>query len=300
MAFLGGIDLDHGSRDDADHRGDRQSVGADPVYGPNPAYHDLQLRAAGSGGAGGGGDVPRAVAEPGGGDAAALARDPGPDPRPPPAAARRFRRRLPDPPAAGTCAVQLLRTYPRRRPRYPYAPRGERSIALAYTKAVGRAEQLIYLEDQYLWSFDVARIFAAALQRSSRLQLIAVVPRRPDNENQFYNESAMLGHAEALAMVREAGGDRVQVLDVENLQGLPVYVHAKLCVIDDVWAAVGSDNFNTRSWTHDSELTAAVLDAERDPRAPTDPGGLGDGARRFARELRLTMLREHLGRRRGR
>ena len=43
VAFLGGIDLDHGSRDDADHRGDRQSVGADPVYGPNPAYHDLQL-----------------------------------------------------------------------------------------------------------------------------------------------------------------------------------------------------------------------------------------------------------------
>ena len=88
-------------------------------------------------------------------------------------------------------------------------------------------------------------------------------------------------------MVREAGGDRVQVLDVENLQGLPVYVHSKLCVIDDVWAAVGSDNFNTRSWTHDSELTAAVLDSERDQRSPTDPGGLGDGARRFARELRL-------------
>jgi phosphatidylserine/phosphatidylglycerophosphate/cardiolipin synthase-like enzyme len=188
-----------------------------------------------------------------------------------------------------------LRTYPRRRPRYPYAPRGERSIALAYTKAVGRAEQLIYVEDQYLWSFDVARIFAAALQRSPRLHLIGVVPRWPDNENQLYNEAAMLGHAEALAMVREAGGDRVQVLDVENLQGLPVYVHAKLCVIDDVWAAVGSDNFNTRSWTHDSELTAAVVDTERDLRAPTDPGGLGDGARRFARELRLTILREHLG-----
>ena len=200
----------------------------------------------------------------------------------------------PAPPRAGTCAVQLLRTYPRRRPRYPYAPQGERSIALAYAKALGRAQQLIYVEDQYLWSFDVARIFAAALHRSSRLHLIAVVPRRPDNENQLYNESAMLGHAEALAMVREAGEDRVQVLDVENLQGLPVYVHSKLCVVDDVWAAVGSDNFNMRSWTHDSELTAAVLDGERDRRAPTDPGGLGDGARRFARELRLTLMREHL------
>jgi phosphatidylserine/phosphatidylglycerophosphate/cardiolipin synthase-like enzyme len=87
-----------------------------------------------------------------------------------------------------------------------------------------------------------------------------------------------------------------QILDVENHRGLPVYVHSKICVIDDVWAAVGSDNFNTRSWTHDSELTAAVLDAERDPREPTDPAGLGDGARRFARELRLAMLREHLDR----
>jgi len=160
------------------------------------------------------------VAEPGSGVAAALARDSRPDPRPCPhrlAASAG----VTGPPATGTCAVQLLRTYPRRRPRYPYAPRGERSIALAYTKALGRAERLIYVEDQYLWSFDVARIFAAALQRSSRLHLIAVVPRRPDNENQFYNESAMLGHAEALAMVREAGGNRVQVLDVENLRAVP-------------------------------------------------------------------------------
>jgi phosphatidylserine/phosphatidylglycerophosphate/cardiolipin synthase-like enzyme len=293
VAFLGGIDLDHGSRDDADHRGDRQSVGADPVYGPNPAYHDVQLELRG----------------PVVGEAEATFRERWQNPAPmsrlpwhvlpdrihglsrtasplPPAS--------PAPPPAGTCAVQLLRTYPRRRPRYPYAPQGERSIALAYAKALGRAQQLIYIEDQYLWSFDVARIFAAALHRSSRLHLIAVVPRRPDNENQLYNESAMLGHAEALAMVREAGEDRVQVLDVENLQGLPVYVHSKLCVVDDVWAAVGSDNFNMRSWTHDSELTAAVLDGERDRRAPTDPGGLGDGARRFARELRLTLMREHL------
>ena len=294
VAFIGGIDLDHGSRDDADHRGDRQSVGADPVYGPNPAYHDLALRLQGP--------VVREAEE----TFRERWQNPAPVTRLPwhviPDRLHGLRRTasplppaLPDPPAAGTCAVQLLRTYPRRRPRYPYAPRGERSIALAYTKAVGRAQQLIYVEDQYLWSFDVARIFAAALQRSPGLHLIGVVPRRPDNENQFYNESAMLGHAEALAMVREAGGHRVQVLDVENLQGLPVYVHSKLCVVDDVWAAVGSDNFNTRSWTHDSELTAAVLDSERDQRAPTDPGGLGDGARRFARELRLTMMREHLG-----
>ena len=80
----------------------------------------------------------------------------------------------------------------------------------------------------------------------------------------------------------EAGGDRVLVCDLENTDGTPIYVHAKVCVIDDVWVMLGSDNVNRRSWTHDSELSCAVIDAVPDDREPRDPAGLGDGARRFA------------------
>jgi phosphatidylserine/phosphatidylglycerophosphate/cardiolipin synthase-like enzyme len=87
----------------------------------------------------------------------------------------------------------------------------------------------------------------------------------------------------------------VAVYDLENEQGTPIYVHAKTVIIDDVWAMVGSANLNRRSWTHDSEVACAVVDQERDARPPTDPGGLGDGARVFARELRLRLWREHLG-----
>jgi phosphatidylserine/phosphatidylglycerophosphate/cardiolipin synthase-like enzyme len=93
----------------------------------------------------------------------------------------------------------------------------------------------------------------------------------------------------------EAGGDRVAVYDLENEQGNAIYVHAKVVVIDDVIAMIGSDNMNRRSWTHDSELSIAVLDGREDEREPRDPGGLGDGARTFARDLRLSLWREHLG-----
>jgi phosphatidylserine/phosphatidylglycerophosphate/cardiolipin synthase-like enzyme len=105
-----------------------------------------------------------------------------------------------------------------------------------------------------------------------------------------------VGREQAVSVLLDAAGDRVAIFDLENLSGVPVYVHAKISVIDDVWASVGSDNFNRRSWSHDSEIACAVLDAARDPREPIDPAGLGDGARKYARDLRLQLWREHLGR----
>ena len=75
------------------------------------------------------------------------------------------------------------------------------------------------------------------------------------------------------------GRDRFAIFDLENEEGTPIYVHAKTVVVDDTWAAVGSDNLNRRSWTHDSELSCAILDGDRDLRELADPAGLGDGAR---------------------
>jgi phosphatidylserine/phosphatidylglycerophosphate/cardiolipin synthase-like enzyme len=295
VAFVGGIDLCHGRGDDERHEGDPQPIVLDRRYGPRPAWHDVQLEVRG----------------PAVGDLDETFRERWTDPTPldhrnpwrawirhlirQPKRTTALPPVLPDPPAAGRVAVQVLRTYPAKRPPYPFAPQGERSVARAYEKVLARARSLIYVEDQYLWSTEVARFFADALRRSTELRLIAVVPRYPDRDGKLSGPLNRIGQQEALAMVREAGGDRVAVYDLENEAGLPIYVHGKLCVIDDVWMAVGSDNLNRRSWTHDSEAACAVLDPERDERPPLDPGGLGDGARVLARQLRSTLWREHLG-----
>lgn len=190
----------------------------------------------------------------------------------------------------------MLRTYPAMRPPYGFARLGERSVARGYTKAIKRARRLIYLEDQYLWSTEVARLFADALNDNPELHLVAVVPRHPDVDGRFALPPNQVGREQAIELCRRAAPERVHVFDVENREGTPVYVHAKVCVVDDVWASTGSDNFNRRSWTHDSELSCAVLDRTADDRAPADPAGLGDGARTYARDLRLALLREHLDR----
>jgi phosphatidylserine/phosphatidylglycerophosphate/cardiolipin synthase-like enzyme len=281
VAFIGGIDLCHSRHDDADHAGDPQRQPMAAVYGPRPPWHDIQLEIQGPAV----GDA-EAVFRERWEDPALLSRnplsllgehlrrqDPGARPLPP---------QLPDPAPRGTLAVQLLRTYADRHHGYRFAPQGERSIARGYAKAIRHARSLIYIEDQYLWSLDVARVFAQALVNQPNLRLLAVIPGFPDQDGRTSLPPNLLGREGALALLKASGGERVAVYSLENSRSTPIYVHAKVCIIDDAWACVGSDNANRRSWTHDSELSAAVMDTERS-------GGS------WAKDLRLTLATEHLG-----
>jgi phosphatidylserine/phosphatidylglycerophosphate/cardiolipin synthase-like enzyme len=295
VAFAGGIDLCHSRLDGPEHRGDRQRQPMAKIYGPRPPWHDVQLRIQGPAVA----DLETVFRERWE-DPAQLTSNPirvisdlmrredtSPGVLPPP---------LPDPAARGGHHVQVLRTYPRRRKQYPFAPRGERSVAYGYQKVIGRAHSLIYLEDQYLWAADVVRCFADALRANRQLRLIAVVPLHPDQDGRLSMPPNLVGRQQAIDVLHAAGGDRVAIYGIENHAGTPVYVHAKVCVVDDVWASVGSDNINRRSWTHDSELSCAILDEARDGRDPQIIDRDGQGARRFARRLRLQLAQEHLDR----
>jgi phosphatidylserine/phosphatidylglycerophosphate/cardiolipin synthase-like enzyme len=298
VAFVGGIDLGYSRNDSSQHAGDPQVMEFPDTYGPRPPWHDIQAEVRGPAVH----DLEHTFRERWYGSSILDVSSPVRQlydrayhigamtsrPLPEPLAADETRR--------GLHAVQVLRTYPARLRRYPFAPHGERSIAHAYRKAFARARCLIYLEDQYLWSRPVADIIASALRDKPDLHVIAVVPRYPDKDGAITRVPAMLGQEDVIRACAAAGGERFAVYDLENHQGMPVYVHAKVVVVDDVWAMVGSDNLNRRSWSHDSELSIAVLDSEHDTREPCDPAGLGDGARTFARDLRLQLWREHLDR----
>jgi phosphatidylserine/phosphatidylglycerophosphate/cardiolipin synthase-like enzyme len=286
VAYVGGIDMCHARRDDGEHLGDPQSLPMASEYGDTPPWHDAQA----------------AISGPAVHDVETVFRerweDPTPLSRSPFYRLRDRMRRMdvtPDPLPAqqpppppvdgGTHVVQLLRTYPdlRHGRDYPFAEGGERSVARGYSKALERARRLVYIEDQYLWGHHIGEAFTRVLREQPDLQVVAVVPLHPDLEGAVSRTPQLLGRRRAMLEILRAAPDRVAIYGIENQQATPVYVHAKVCVIDDVWATIGSDNFNRRSWTHDSELSAVVVDRG------TDTSGNG-----YARRLRMTLASEHL------
>ena len=165
----------------------------------------------------------------------------------------------------------MLRTYPAIRPKTPYAPHGERSVARGYRKAFRRARRLMYLEDQYMWSPHIARLLADALRSNPELHLIVVVPRHPDVDGRFALPPNEVGRLEAIQVVPKVAPDRVHVFDLENPRDTPIYVHAKVCVIDDVWACAAAPTSTAAPGATTASCRARCWTTTRDDREPARP-----------------------------
>ena len=188
VAFAGGIDLCHSRRDDADHAGDPQRLPMSAgVRRRDPPWHDVQLELRGPVVGALDTVVPGAL---GGSDATWTCTTRSPDPatsslmrtcsagplppQPPDPAGRAGRTR------AGVAHVRRDPPTVRLRARW-----GNAAVARGYTKAIRRARRLIYLEDQYMWSKQVAMLFAEAMRANPELQLVVVVPRYPEVDGRF-------------------------------------------------------------------------------------------------------------------
>jgi phosphatidylserine/phosphatidylglycerophosphate/cardiolipin synthase-like enzyme len=182
---------------------------------------------------------------------------------------------VPPPPAAGSTTLQVVRTVSEGI--YDFLPRGDFRILEAYLRALRSAQRFIYLENQFLWSPEIVHVLADKLRHppSDDFRLVVVLPARPNNgADDTRGQLAVLVEA-------DGGNDRFLAATLHTRTGDvtgPMYVHAKVGIVDDRWLTVGSANLNEHSLFNDSEMNVVTCDAA------------------LARETRLRLWSEHLGR----
>ena len=193
--------------------------------------------------------------------------------------------------SVGETELQIVRTVPEKV--YRRLPRGEFTILESYLRALGSAERLIYLENQFLWSPEIVAVLAERLRNppDERFRLLVVLPAKPNNGND--DTHGQLG----VLAAADDGANRFLACTLFQAGpgGRPVYVHAKVGIVDDRWLTVGSANLNEHSLFNDTEMNIVTHDAddrevdapqtvERAPRA-VDRGNRSRSDRRHRRCL---------------
>ncbi|MGZ4356067.1 MAG: phospholipase D-like domain-containing protein [Gaiellaceae bacterium] len=174
---------------------------------------------------------------------------------------------------AGSVELQIVRTVPERV--YGAMPRGDFRILESYVRALRSARRLIYLENQFLWSAEIVAILADKLLRppTDDFRLLIVLPAKPSSGGD--DTRGMLGEL----VEADADAGRLLACTLFARAGRladPVYVHAKIGIVDDAWLTVGSANLNEHSLFNDTEMNVVTHDPA------------------LARQTRLRLWAEHL------
>lgn len=267
VAFIGGLDLTRGRWDSCDHLPDDPK--RDRIDGRicNP-YHDVQLML--------GGPVAAAL-----GDLARQRWHNATGESLPRAPSRPLQELWPQeiPADMESVPTSLARTMA--------AWKGHaqvQEIEHLYRDAIAAAERLVYIENQYFTAPVVAEAIRSHLEREKGAEIVIVLPKATDG---WLSQNTMdvLRVRRIRELQRHDRYNRLSVLypDAPGLAETPINVHAKIMLVDDRIAVVGSANLNNRSMGLDSECNASI-DA-------------GDDAvfKRGIRQFRNRLLGEHLG-----
>jgi phosphatidylserine/phosphatidylglycerophosphate/cardiolipin synthase-like enzyme len=167
----------------------------------------------------------------------------------------------PPPGPAGDSTVQVVRTVAEGM--YKHFPKGEFRIFESYMRAIHGARELIYLENQFLWSPELVSIIADKLRHppTPDFRVVILLPARANNGAE--DTKGQLG----VLIDADGGHGRVLGVSIRSLSPLkdradPLYVHAKVAVVDDRWLIVGSANLNAHSFFNDTEMCVVTDDAE--------------------------------------
>src|ERR1039458_7856381 len=122
------------------------------------------------------------------------------------------------------------------------------------------------------WRFSRASF---ASRRARTFRAVVLLPAKPNN-----GADTTRGQLGVLAGA-DNGAGRFLATTISARSGQltgPLYVHAKIGIVDDAWLTVGSANLNEHSFFNDTEMNVVTCDP------------------RLARETRLRLWSEHLAR----
>jgi phosphatidylserine/phosphatidylglycerophosphate/cardiolipin synthase-like enzyme len=159
----------------------------------------------------------------------------------------------------GPIELQIVRTVPEKI--YTAVPRGDFRILESYLRAIREAQQFIYFENQFLWSPEVTAALHTKLLSppSPDFRLLLLLPAKPNSGAD--DTRGVLGE------LIEADDDDGQMLACtlyarSGSRADPVYVHAKIGIIDDTWLTLGSANLNEHSLFNDTEMNFVAHDPD--------------------------------------
>jgi phospholipase D1/2 len=232
----------------------------------------------------------------------------------------------------GTCEVQILRSCGQWS--MGLQDKTEQSIQTAYLKCIEQSEHFVYIENQFfitscnsdgtkienqIGDAIVNRILRAQ-KEGTEWRAIIIMPLMPGFQNtidspdgsslrlimyaQYY--SLCRGETSIYGRLRRANIDPEDYISVYSLRGWgkigdqeqlvteQIYIHAKIMIVDDRVAIIGSANINERSMrgNRDSEVAAIIRDTEQyEITMAGQPFMVG----KFAHTLRMRLQLEHLG-----
>lgn len=155
-------------------------------------------------------------------------------------------------------------------------------IERLYETLIAEAKTLIYAESQYFASRRIAIAIGKRLQEPDGPEIVIVNPLTADG----WLEPIAMDTARARlvsALKHLDTHNRLRIYHPQTAQANPIYVHAKVTVIDDRVLRVGSSNFNNRSLRLDTECDVALDVADNAEQAQTIV------------DIRDDLIAEHLG-----
>lgn len=159
-----------------------------------------------------------------------------------------------------------------------------REIERLYIDMIARAKRWIYAESQYFASRRIAEAITLRLEEAGGPEIVIVNPVSA----QGWLEPLAMDSARARLFERLRRRDaegRLRMYHPHTDNGTPIYVHAKIMIVDDAMIRVGSSNFNNRSMRLDTECDIVIDTDQGDNRGRTAQIAI----------IRTSLLAEHLG-----